>query len=201
MVTLLLLNCYPDTGKIQPYLNLINSAGEKKLDTVVLDENSLPQSLDQFDALVISGADRMITDKQFNPILLDLIANNQKPLLGICYGHQLLATAFGCDVVKDDRFHEGKREIKKVKDDVLLSGFPEKFVMEESHLEYVVHNDKLDRVFSVLAVSRKNRIEIIKHCFLPAYGVQFHPEKSGKLGIMLLENFYKQILFEIKKGE
>jgi len=195
VVNLLLLNCYPDNSpdKIKPYLNCIKSTGLKNLNIVVLKENNLPSSFNQFDRVVISGAKRMIIDKQYKPALLDLMANNQIPLLGICYGHQLLATAFGCDVKKDKQSHEGKEKIVKVMDDRILSGFPRKFNMEESHLEYVVRNEKLEKWFSVLAVNQKNHIEIIKHRFLPVYGVQFHPEKSAKLGKLILKNFLNLI--------
>jgi GMP synthase-like glutamine amidotransferase len=191
MVNLLLLDCYRDPGKvkIKPYRDFIHSAFQKKPNIVILKENNLPSSFDRFDGVFISGARRMIVEKQYKPALLDLIARNQKPLLGICYGHQLLVTAFGCDVKKEKRFHEGKEEIKKIKDDHILKGFPEHFFMEQSHQEYVVRNEKLEKWFSVLAVNQKNQVEIIKHRFLPAYGVQFHPEKSGTLGIKLLGNF------------
>jgi GMP synthase-like glutamine amidotransferase len=193
MINLLLLNCYEERNKdqIKPYLSWIHSISHKSLNVALLIEDHLPQSFDQFDSVIISGAKRMISHRQYNPALLDLMAGNQRPLLGICYGHQLLATAFGCDVQKDNHFHEGKEEIRKLGDVDLVKGFPQRFVMEESHREYVVRNEKLDKWFSVLADNQKNQVEIIKHCFLPVYGVQFHPEKSRKWGQILLENFIK----------
>lgn len=202
MVNLLLLDCYLDSpeNKIETYVSFIHSVGLQNLNIVVLNENGLPPSFKQFDGVVISGAKRMISDRQYSPLLLDLIVENRKPLMGICYGHQLLGTAFGGEVVKDKQFHKGKEIMIKVKDDRILAGFPENFKMEESHLEFVVWDQKLEKWFLVLAHNQKNQVEIIKHRMLPIYGVQFHPERSGKFGRLILKNFFN-LTFGNRKGD
>jgi anthranilate synthase component 2 len=65
--------------------------------------------------------------------------------------------------------------------------------MRESHEEIVVRDNALERNFSILAESGGGLVEAIAHRDLPLYGVQFHPEKSGELGIKLLMNFLKML--------
>jgi imidazoleglycerol phosphate synthase glutamine amidotransferase subunit HisH len=65
--------------------------------------------------------------------------------------------------------------------------------MHESHEEIVVRDDLLERDFCVLAESGAGLVEAIAHRRSPLYGVQFHPERSGELGVKLLVNFLNMI--------
>jgi len=47
--------------------------------------------------------------------------------------------------------------------------------------------------FHILAANASGQVEAIAHQDYPFYGVQFHPEKSGEMGVKLLANFLKLI--------
>ena len=196
MKKILLINCCREERdvRIKSYTDYILKASEKigadfSIEEVY-DADILPARKD-FSAVMISGSASMISRGEYEEELLEFISRNIMPLLGICYGHQVLARAFGCSVRKGSRHHKGYEEILKVKHDKILEGFPEKFQMHESHWEYVIGDSSFNDNFELLAVNSEGGIECVKHRNLPVYGVQFHPEMSGENGIILLMNYLK----------
>jgi GMP synthase-like glutamine amidotransferase len=195
---ILLVNCYPERReeKIVGYREWLQAgAAAAGLGLAVqnaADNRALPAA-DDFDAVIITGSQKMVGDGVTEPGLLAFVLGCRRLLLGVCYGHQALAAAFGSLVKKDGQKHLGDEEIFLNKTDALFSNFPPVFKMAESHEEIVVRDNDLERNFMVLAESRLGLVEAIRHRDLPLYGVQFHPEKSGNLGIRLLENFLHMI--------
>lgn len=137
--------------------------------------------------------------------LVDTIKSLSQPVLGICVGMQLLAEAseegeteclgIAPGTVKkfDDQQvekvpHMGWNEIQKPKEDVLFTS-----VNEGSHL-YFVHSyylpsSELDIATCDYQVSFAAAIKIDNF-----WGVQFHPEKSGKIGAKIIDNFLNENL-------
>jgi GMP synthase-like glutamine amidotransferase len=125
--------------------------------------------------------------------LLEFLITNRRPLLGVCYGHQVLARAFGGLVKKDKQTHLGDEEIFLKQPNRLFWDFPQVFKMAESHEEIVVNDLALAANFYILAENVAGQVEAVAHQDFPFYGVQFHPEKSGEMGVKLLVNFLKMI--------
>lgn len=195
---LLLINCYREKAeeKIKGYHDWLNAgAAAAGLDLAVrdaLDREALPGAKG-FSAVIVSGSQKMVGGSEFEAGLLDFLKNYRRPLLGICYGHQVLARAFGCLVVKDGQKHLGDEDILVKKADRLFSGLPGVFKMRESHEEIVVRDSVLEKNFLLLAENSAGLVEAIVHRDHPLYGVQFHPEKSREFGIKLLGNFLRLI--------
>ena len=192
--SILLVNGYRERAeeKIMGYREWLQAgaaaAGLELAVQNVADSGTLPAA-DDFDAVIISGSQKMVGDGEMEPGLLAFILGGRRLLLGICYGHQALAAAFGSLVKKEGQKHLGDEEIFLNKTDALFANFPPVFKMAESHEEIVVRDNDLERNFMVLAESRHGLVEAIRHRERPLYGVQFHPEKSGDLGIRLAMNF------------
>jgi GMP synthase (glutamine-hydrolysing) len=144
------------------------------------------ENLAQFDGAVLSGAPILLTDIDPTPYLqhLSWIKTYDKPLLGICFGHQIIGLLHGARVSKmrEDR---GFQEIELIKDDSLFERLPDVFEMQEDHCEHI----SVPHGFDLLACSDACINEAMKHKEKPMYGVQFHPEVSGNFGHVLLENF------------
>jgi len=195
---LLLINCYREMAedKIKWYHDWLNAgmvAAGLEFDVVTRkDIETLPEK-PEFSAVLVSGSQKMVAANEVEAGLLEFLKNNRRPLLGICYGHQVLGRAFGCLVKKDAKKHLGDEEIYLQKGGRLFSGFPDVFKMRESHEEIVVMDQALAANFHVLARNSAGRVEAVVHKEHPLYGVQFHPEKSGEPGIKLLVNFLKMI--------
>ncbi len=195
---LVLVNCFRENAqdKIKGYHAWLKAgAAGAGIELAILDardREALPLA-GESSAVVVSGSQKMVGDNDAEAGLLDFLKKYRRPLLGICYGHQVLARAFGCRVKKDGQKHLGDEEIMLKKADALFAAFPAVFRMRESHEEIVARDGALDKNFLVLAENSTGLVEAIVHREHPFYGVQFHPEKSGEFGIRLLVNFLRLI--------
>ncbi|MEK7063402.1 MAG: gamma-glutamyl-gamma-aminobutyrate hydrolase family protein, partial [Patescibacteria group bacterium] len=105
---------------------------------------------------------------------IELIRSSTVPLIGICYGCELIAHAFGGTLADHG---EGSREqdlvsIKVTKDDSIFGGRSE-FEAYDAH-RWVIADVPAE--FEVLARSAHGP-EVIRHKDRPLWGFQFHPEK------------------------
>lgn len=130
-----------------------------------------------FDAVVLSGSPDMMTEPKtqakFEKEAM-AIRGSEVPVLGICFGHQLMAHAFGATVVMDKQRVNGMVRTTVLKDDALFEGLPSSMMLLESRYEVV---KSLPPGFSLLARSATSAIAAMKHGCRPLYGVQFHPER------------------------
>jgi len=95
------------------------------------------------------------------------------PLLGICYGHQAIAHAYGSKVGRGAAAEYGTGEVDIDEEDLLFKGIPSKLRVWVSHFDEV---KELPEGFMGLAHSRVCGIEAMRHKDRHIYGVQFHPE-------------------------
>lgn len=131
--------------------------------------------------------------------IVESIKSTQKPLLGICLGMQLLATfseerntkcldvlkvvvkQFDSSKVKVPHMGWNKVEYKNQNKLFTKIESGETFYFANSYYvpitEYTIASTNYDIIFSS-AINKNN-----------FYGVQFHPEKSGKIGLQILRNF------------
>lgn len=119
-----------------------------------------------------------------NPKLLSL----SQPLLGLCYGHQLMAHHFGGDVENLDHGEFGRTPLR-VSGDAggLLKGISPETDVWMSHRDTVVAPPP---GFLVSGQTDLCPVAVIHHPSKPIYGVQFHPEVTDTPeGTVLLDNF------------
>ncbi|MFN2637195.1 MAG: glutamine-hydrolyzing GMP synthase [Gemmatimonadaceae bacterium] len=105
-----------------------------------------------------------------DPAILDIA-----PVLGICYGMQLIAHIEGGQVIRTDRREYGRAEMTVVDPKGLFAGFSP----DEPVTTWMSHGDHIEdppKGYRVTAESRGNPISAFQHENRPIYGVQFHPE-------------------------
>ena len=120
------------------------------------------------------------------------------PILGICFGHQIISKELG-GRVKKSRFREfGFAEIKKVNNSLLIKNFFNNKNTNNVWMSHADHVSKLPNGFKVVASSKNSKFTIIENNKKKYYGVQFHPEVTHtNKGKILLKNF----LFSICKAK
>lgn len=113
------------------------------------------------------------------------------PILGICYGLQLITHHFGGEVVKADKHEYGKAEIQILNHEDLFYDIPEYTHVWMSHADKVVN---LPEGFEVLARTFNAPYAAVRNKQKKIWGVQFHPEVSHTLlGKEILKNFAVRI--------
>ena len=124
--------------------------------------------------------------------LIDRHGEHRVPLLGVCLGHQGLASRFGANVVSAPVLMHGKASpVRILKPSPLLAGLPNPFMAMRYHSLVVDEATLPLSQFDVLARDEDHGLVMaIAHKTAPLYGVQFHPESIGSpQGAQLLANF------------
>ncbi|MHB8602919.1 MAG: type 1 glutamine amidotransferase [Nitrosotalea sp.] len=140
-------------------------------------------NLDNYSCIILSG--RRKNDAQMNAINSKLILHSLdkgKPLLGICYGAEILALTLGGTIKKMTSSRHGLHKIKVMTNNPLCNGMIDAF---ESH-SYMI--SKLGPSFTQIASSADCKFEIFQYDDKNIFGTQFHPEMSID-GRSLLEKF------------
>jgi GMP synthase (glutamine-hydrolysing) len=190
LVRILVVNNYPARKGSETLEKCVGGNGA----TVVhaeWDEVSVAK-FDSCDGVVLSGSPALLTDKTTPAKYrkeIDAMTDSRVPIMGVCFGHQLMAHAFGAEVVKDGRHVTRMVKTTVLADDPLFEGLPRSLMLRESRYEVV---KSLPEGFNLLAKSETSRIAAMKHPARPLYGAQFHPEaytKANPEGNRVVGNF------------
>ncbi len=128
------------------------------------------------------------------------IIKNQIPVLGICFGHQILSKLNG-GRVKQSKYREfGLANIRKKKESILTKNFFNKKNINKVWMSHADQVSKLPKNFNVIASSQNSKFAIIENKKKNFYGVQFHPEVTHtENGKKLINNFIF-LICKIKKN-
>ena len=152
------------------------------------------KNYDSIKGIILSGGPSTVTKKKFQTIPKKIF-KIKIPILGICYGLQLIAKLYGGKIKSSKKRREfGRALILKKKNSILTKGFFYKgSSVWMSHEDAVV---KLPKNFKVVASTNESKLTILENNREKIYGVQFHPEvthtDNGKY-------IFKNFLFSICK--
>ena len=152
---------------------------------------------DNIKGLILSGGPSSVTTKKF-PRIAKGIFEKRIPILGICYGLQLIAKIFGGKIKPSNKKREfGRAILFKKKSSLLLKQYlTKKKSVWMSHEDAVV---KLPKNFEIIASTEDSKLTIIENKKKKIYGVQFHPEVTHTdKGHIIFKNFLFTIC-KIKK--
>ncbi|MBU1143007.1 MAG: glutamine-hydrolyzing GMP synthase [Firmicutes bacterium] len=153
-------------------------------------EELFDQDLTFVTGFVLSGGPNSVYDEGA-PILDSRVLELEIPILGICYGMQLLAHTLGGKVESHELREYGLTEMKVLKDSLLTHHLPNKLNTWMSHGDMVT---KLPLHFINLASSKTTDIAMMMHESKPIYGIQYHPEvRNTEFGNDIIKNFVELI--------
>lgn len=173
--------------------------GREKFAMEVIDvqHGEVLPAISEVRAVVITGSASMVTERaswmeQTAAWLREAVAA-EVPLLGICFGHQLLAYALGGDVGYNPRGLEvGTATIRlcdEAQNDPLFEGMSGVFAAQVSHRQSVL---RLPKGARILAMSDKDPHQAIAYGKF-VWGVQFHPEFDAGIIRVFIE-YYRERL-------
>ena len=139
--------------------------------------------LDKFQSFILSG--RRKNNKEMNAMNSKIISHavlEDKPLLGICYGAEILALTVGGTIRKMQTMQKGNSKVMTVHKNPLCDGTIEVY---QSHNFEI---SQLGKSFTQIAKSDSCNYEIIQYRDSRIFGTQFHPEMTPD-GLGLIENF------------
>ena len=146
---------------------------------------------------ILSGGPSTVTKKKFESIPKKLFDKNI-PILGICYGLQLIAKIFGGKIKPSNKKREfGRAYLLKKRSSLLTKNFIKaKTSVWMSHEDAVV---RLPKNFKNIASTKESNLTIIENSKNKIYGVQFHPEVTHTdNGKQIFKNFLF-LICKIKK--
>jgi len=149
-------------------------------------DTSIEEIENLYDCIIVSGGPQNIPeDIEHMGVIPEYIRKPNKPILGICLGHQLISYLYGGVIGIGREF--GIATVYIDEEDHILKGLKPKIKAWESHNKAIV---KPPENFSVLARSDKVKVQALAHRKMPIYTVQFHPEVTHtEKGEIVFRNF------------
>ncbi|MBO9706848.1 MAG: type 1 glutamine amidotransferase [Caulobacter sp.] len=180
----------PDFGRYAGMFQTLLGPGH---DYVVYDVQAghLPADPDECDAFIVTGSSAGVYDDLpwIEPLKAFLRRAETTPLVGVCFGHQVMAEAFGGKVVKSEKgWGVGLHAYEVVEPQPWMNGAPSKVSIPASHQDQVVEIPPGARA---VAGSAFTPAGILVYDDRPAISMQFHPE---------FEPAYAQALVESRRG-
>jgi len=147
-------------------------------------------------AVILSGGPNSVYEEgapHISKEIWEILREREIPVLGICYGMQELAYAFGGEVAPGLKREYGKAQVHRIEgcDSKLFSNLPDEFQM------WMSHADKLAKVpsgFKKIAGTSNADFVAVENIEKKMWGVQFHPEVThSPCGPDILKNFIVNI--------
>ncbi|MGP3951494.1 aminodeoxychorismate synthase component I [Streptomyces sp. 7N604] len=144
--------------------------------------------LENFGNIVVSPGPGRPQNPRDVGLLGDLLRRTTLPVLGVCFGHQMIAHLAGASVVAAPEPKHGHLAKVSHEGDPLFAGIPREFVAVRYHSLCV--QEPLPEELVATAWADDGVLMALRHRDLPQWGVQFHPESiASQYGREILQNF------------
>jgi len=153
--------------------------------------NHYPSPDSTVKGIILSGSPSSVREEDAPTVSMEHF-RKKFPILGICYGAQLLAQKSGGEVLPSNTREYGRANLKLIKaDNLLLTGLSQNSQVWMSHSDTIM---RLPADFELIASTESVQVAAFQVKGEPTYGIQFHPEVTHSLeGKKLLENFVAKI--------
>ena len=150
--------------------------------------NNIPENLDQFKAIVLSGSPFSVNQKDSPRINLESFLG-QKPVIAICYGAQLIAKSLNGNVENSNSREYGRAKLSFIDSECKL--FEN---IKTNNQVWMSHADTITSLpDGAKLIASTDSVENAAYCIesLNLYALQFHPEVfHSENGLKIFENFF-----------
>ena len=153
--------------------NLVRYLEELGAECTVFENSVTPTALADFDGVMVSPGPGRPEDAGNSIAIIEWAESEGKPLIGICLGHQAIASAYGGEVGSAERLIHGSTSQITHDGDGLFHAIPQGFKATRYHSLAVT---RIPETLTVTARSEDGEVMALKHKSAPIVGVQFHPE-------------------------
>ncbi len=157
----------------------------------ILPSDSIVETLQDFDGVILSGGPGSVSEPAAPRVPGAMLTDLGKPILGICYGQQLITTLLGGTVIQEHVREYGLASLSIIESDPLFQDVPSDSMAWMSHGDTVT---ALPPGFRRLAVTETCNFAAVADVDKRIYGIQFHPEVTHtQHGMAILSNFVFRI--------
>ncbi len=155
---------------------------------ILLPEDFFKKNIEFYKGIILSGGPASVYEENSPKISLRIFSLGV-PILGICYGHQLIVHTLG-GFVKQSKVQEyGATSLTLLNSSLLLHGIKQNSTVWMSHADEV---QSLPKGFSVVGYTKNCYYAAIENSEKKIFGLQFHPEVyHTEEGNKILKNFIK----------
>ena len=132
-------------------------------------------SINEFDGVLLSPGPGTPEDAGACIEIVNAAIEKQKPLLGVCLGHQAIGAALGGKVSRAPELLHGKTSQVQHKNEGVFKGLKSPFRATRYH-SLAIENPNFPNDLTITATTESGVIMGVKHKTAPIEGVQFHPE-------------------------
>lgn len=160
--------------------------------TVVRNDEVTESVAGDYDGILISPGPGTPEAAGISMAMIIRAAELKKPLLGVCLGHQAIATAYGATVDRAPELLHGKTSQISHQGNGVYQGLPTPFTATRYH-SLAIKEETLPSDLAITGRSESGVVMSVQHKELPIFGVQFHPESvMTEHGHLLLANWLLQ---------
>lgn len=153
--------------------------------------NHVPEWNDQIKGVILSGSPCSVRDAGSPDVDIDFFSS-KVPVLGVCYGAQLMAQKYGGNVEPSSTREYGRAKLSRV--DTHYDLLKEITINSQVWMSHADTIAAIPERFEVIASTPTVRIAAFKEKGKPVYGIQFHPEVTHSTeGKTVLRNFVVHI--------
>ncbi|MEK9908082.1 MAG: gamma-glutamyl-gamma-aminobutyrate hydrolase family protein [Aquiluna sp.] len=196
MVRILVLDNYDSfVYTLNGYLQQLGAETEVMRNDVVSEEE-LPELLQKYDAVLISPGPGTPASAGLSIPTVKLALATDKPVFGVCLGHQAIAEAMGATVQSAPELMHGKTSQVNHQNSPIFEGLPQGFTATRYHSLAVVR-ETVPEDLEITGQTESGVIMSLQHRSKPIFGVQFHPESvMTEGGYLMLANWLESLGLE-----
>lgn len=142
------------------------------------------------DKIVVSPGPGRPEESKISLDVIKVLGKN-KPVLGVCLGHQGIGISFGAKIINAPTLMHGKTSLVAHDNKTIFKSIPQNFEAGRYH-SLIIDGNSLPEDLEITSVTNEDVIMGVRHKSYPIEGIQFHPESIlTPEGVNLINNWIK----------